>query len=93
MTVQDLLRHTSGLTYAQLTGPLLKQAYEDAKVGDDKQTNAEMVAKLAKLPLAYQPGTTWQYSLSTDVLGRVVEVVSGMTLDASSTNASASRSA
>ncbi len=81
MTVQDLLRHTSGLTYAHLTGPLLKQAYTDAGVMDEKQTNAEMVAKLAKIPLAYQPGSTWQYGMSTDVLGRVVEVVSGMTLD------------
>jgi CubicO group peptidase (beta-lactamase class C family) len=82
MTVHDLLRHTSGLTYGPLTGAGLKQAYEDAKVADIKQTNEEMVAKLAKLPLAYQPGSTWQYSLSTDVLGRVVEVVSGMALDA-----------
>jgi len=82
MTVHDLLRHTSGLTYAWLTGAGLKRAYEDAKVADIGQTNEEMVAKLAKLPLAYQPGSTWQYSLSTDVLGRVVEVVSGMTLDA-----------
>jgi CubicO group peptidase (beta-lactamase class C family) len=81
MTVHDLLRHTSGLTYAHLTGPLLKKAYEPVNLLDEKQTNAEMVAKLAKLPLAYQPGTTWQYGLSTDVLGRVVEVVSGMELD------------
>jgi CubicO group peptidase (beta-lactamase class C family) len=69
------------LTYAHLTGPLLKKAYEPVNLLDEKQTNAEMVAKLAKLPLAYQPGTTWQYGLSTDVLGRVVEVVSGMELD------------
>lgn len=81
MTVQDLLRHTSGLGYAHLTGPLLKQVYVDANVMDEKQTNAEMVAKLAKIPLAYQPGSTWQYGMSTDVLGRVVEVASGMTLD------------
>jgi CubicO group peptidase (beta-lactamase class C family) len=81
MTVQDLLRHTSGLTYAHLAGPLVRQAYEAANVGDEGQSNAEMVAKLGKLPLAYQPGTTWQYSMSTDVLGRVVEVASGMALD------------
>jgi CubicO group peptidase (beta-lactamase class C family) len=81
MTVQDLLRHTSGLSYAHLAGPLLKQAYTEANVMDEKQTNAEMVAKLAKVPLAYQPGSTWQYGMSTDVLGRVVEVASGMTLD------------
>jgi CubicO group peptidase (beta-lactamase class C family) len=81
MTVQDLLRHTSGLSYAHLAGPLLKQVYTDANVMDEKQTNAEMVAKLAKVPLAYQPGSTWQYGMSTDVLGRVVEIASGMTLD------------
>jgi CubicO group peptidase (beta-lactamase class C family) len=82
MTVQDLLRHTSGLTYAPLTGPALKQAYSEAGVGDLKLTNAEFTARLGKLPLAYRPGTTWQYGLSTDVLGCVVEAVSGTTLDA-----------
>jgi CubicO group peptidase (beta-lactamase class C family) len=81
MTLHDLLRHTSGLTYSQLTGPLLKQAYLAENVGDGGHTNAEMIVKLAKLPLAHQPGTTFQYSISTDVLGRVVEVVSGMELD------------
>ncbi len=81
MTVQDLLRHTSGLSYAHLAGPLLKKALEAANLVDEKQTNAEMAAKLGKLPLAYQPGTTWQYGMSTDVLGRVVEVASGMDLD------------
>jgi CubicO group peptidase (beta-lactamase class C family) len=81
MTVHDLLRHTSGLTYAHLAGPLLKQVYEAANVADEKQSNAEMVARLGKVPLAYQPGTTWQYGMSTDVLGRVVEAVSGIGLD------------
>ena len=81
MSVHDLMRHTSGLTYAHLTGPLLKSRYERANVVDEKQTNAEMVGKLGTLPLAYQPGTTWQYGVSTDVLGRVVEVASGMELD------------
>ena len=81
MTVHDLLRHTSGLSYGHLTGPLLRQAYEAVNVGDEKQTNAEMVAKLGKLPLAYQPGSTWQYGMSSDVLGRVVEIASGIDLD------------
>src|SRR5262249_56040882 len=81
ITVQDLLRHTSGLTYAHLTGPHLRQAYEAAGVVDERQTNAEMAEKLAKVPLAYQPGSTWQYGVSTDMLGRVVEVASGMSLD------------
>jgi len=81
MTVHDLLRHTSGLSYGHLTGPLLRQAFEAVNVGDEKQTNAEMVAKLGKLPLAYQPGSTWQYGMSSDVLGRVVEIASGIDLD------------
>src|SRR5262245_7953637 len=81
MTVQDLLRHTSGLTYAHLTGPHLRRAYEAAGVVDERQTNAGMAEKLAKVPLAYQPGSTWQYGVSTDMLGRVVEVASGMSLD------------
>jgi CubicO group peptidase (beta-lactamase class C family) len=81
MTVQDLLRHTSGLTYGAIGTNRVKQAYMDMKVMVPDQTNAEMVEKLAKLPLLYQPGTHWEYSMSTDVLGRVIEVASGMTLD------------
>jgi CubicO group peptidase (beta-lactamase class C family) len=82
MTVQDLLRHTSGLTYeffAQNAG--LKQAYADAKVFNFDQTLAEMVTKLAKLPLVHAPGTAWEYGMSTDVLGRIVEVASGTSFD------------
>ena len=82
MTVHDLMRHTSGLTYGSASSNnKIKQAYVAMKVADANQTNAEMAVKLAKLPLLYQPGTTWEYSMSTDVLGRVVEVVSGMPLD------------
>lgn len=81
MTVQDLMRHTSGLTYGAPGANAVKQSYLDMKVADHGQTNAEMVDKLARLALLYQPGTTWEYSMSTDVLGRVVEVVSGMPLD------------
>jgi CubicO group peptidase (beta-lactamase class C family) len=81
MTVQDLLRHTSGLTYGIFGKSLVKQAYNDAKLFDPGQTLAELVTKLSKLPLAYQPGTTWDYSMSTDVLGRIIEVVSGVSLD------------
>jgi CubicO group peptidase (beta-lactamase class C family) len=81
MTVQDLMRHTSGLTYAAIGANPIKQSYIDMKVADRTQTNAEMADKLAKLGLLYQPGTTWEYSMSTDVLGRVVEVASGMPLD------------
>ena len=81
-TVQDLMRHTSGLTYGQFGDTAVKQAYRDADAMDFRQTNAELVAKLARIPLAYQPGTVWEYGMSTDVLGRVVEVVSGQDLDA-----------
>jgi CubicO group peptidase (beta-lactamase class C family) len=81
MTVQDLLRHTSGLTYGAAGSNAVKQSYTDMKVMDPNQTNEQMAAKLAKLALLYQPGTTWEYSMSTDVLGRVVEVASGMSLD------------
>jgi len=81
MTIQDLLRHTSGLTYGRAGNNPLKQAYVDAKVSDRNDTNAQLVTKLSKLALLSQPGTTWEYSVSTDVLGRVVEVVSGMPLE------------
>ena len=81
MTVHDLIRHPSGLTYGAAGANPVKQSYLDMKVADRNQTNAEMADKLAKLALLYQPGTTWEYSMSTDVLGRVVEVASGMPLD------------
>jgi CubicO group peptidase (beta-lactamase class C family) len=81
MTIQDLLRHTSGFTYGIFSKSLVDQAYLGAKVFDPTQTLAEFVSKLSTLPLAYQPGTTWNYSMSTDVLGRIVEVVSGVPFD------------
>jgi len=81
MTVQDLMRHTSGLTYGVAGLNKVKQSYIDMKVMDANQTNEQMAEKLAKLGLLYQPGTHWEYSMSTDVLGRVIEVASGMTLD------------
>jgi CubicO group peptidase (beta-lactamase class C family) len=80
MTVQDLLRHTSGLTYAAFGDSPVQMIWRDAKLMEDGQTNAELVGKLAGLPLMFEPGTTWEYSMSTDVLGRVVEVVSGQGL-------------
>ena len=81
MTIQDLLRHTSGITYGFFGKSLVKQKYQEANLFDPNQTLAEFTSKLSKLPLAHQPGTTWDYSMSTDVLGRVIEVVSGQTLD------------
>lgn len=83
ITVQDLLRHTSGLTYG---APLndkttVQKMYKEAGVGLTSPTLVEFVTAIAKLPLAYEPGTTYEYSHSTDVLGRVVEVASGKNLD------------
>ncbi len=80
MTVQDLMRHTSGLTYAMFGDSPVQMLWRDVKLMDETQTNAELIQKLAGLPLMFEPGTTWEYSMSTDVLGRVVEIVSGMTL-------------
>ncbi len=80
MTVQDLMRHTSGLTYAAFGDSPVQMIWRDAGLMNEDQTNAELASKLAALPLMFEPGTTWEYSMSTDVLGRVVEVVSGQGL-------------
>jgi CubicO group peptidase (beta-lactamase class C family) len=82
MIVQDLLRHTAGLVYPPPigSGPV-PNLYRDANVADRDTTLAEMVTKLSKLPLAHQPGEVWEYSMAVDVLGRIVEVVSGVDLD------------
>ncbi len=82
LTVQDLLRHTSGLTYGHRgnSSALVRKTYLDAGEQARDHTNAELVTKLSKTVLAFQPGTRWEYGRSTDVLGRIVEVVSGMTL-------------
>jgi CubicO group peptidase (beta-lactamase class C family) len=81
MIVQDLLRHTAGLVYGQFGDHLIHKMYRDANVSDRNETLAEMVTKLSKLPLAHQPGEFWEYSMAVDVLGRVIEVVSGQPLD------------
>jgi CubicO group peptidase (beta-lactamase class C family) len=82
ITIQDLLRHTSGLTYEfRGSGPIHK-AYAQARVARLKQTNAEHADELGGLPLLHHPGTVWEYSRSTDVLGRLVEVISGQSLGA-----------
>lgn len=85
MTVHDLLRHTSGLTYGVFGRSAVKSEYlkADLRPGspDLPFDNAEMMRRLGTLPLAYAPGSTWEYSVSTDVLGALVEKVSGKTLD------------
>jgi len=80
ITVQDLLRHTSGLTYEFRGDSPIHKAYAEARIARLKQSNADQVNELGKLPLLHQPGTHWEYSRSTDVLGRLVEVISGQTL-------------
>ena len=80
ITVQDLMRHTSGITYGFFGSSLVKTAYTDANLLADDVSNEVFAERVAKLPLAFQPGSTWDYSHSTDILGRVVEVVSGKTL-------------
>jgi len=80
ITIQDLLRHTSGLTYEfRGSGPVHKM-YMAERIYSRNQSNADQVAALGKLPLLDQPGTKWEYSRSTDVLGRLIEVLSGLTL-------------
>ncbi len=80
MTIQDLMRHTSGLIYGTRGKSLVNAAYIEAKIGSRDVSNEEFVAKVAKLPLRFSPGDRWEYGVSTDVLGRVVEIVSGKTL-------------
>lgn len=79
--IWDLLRHTSGLTYGIFGRSAIKDLYRRADMLDTSQTSASMAAKLSSLPLAYDPGSTWEYGMSTDLLGHIVEVVSGKTLD------------
>jgi CubicO group peptidase (beta-lactamase class C family) len=82
MTVQDLLRHTSGITYDHTGNGLVQQLYKQSRLRSRKITNAEHAAMVAELPLICQPGAEWNYSRSTDILGRIIEVVSGKTLGA-----------
>jgi CubicO group peptidase (beta-lactamase class C family) len=85
ITIRDLLTHTSGLCYRFRDHPILGSKYVEANICDGLSPSdhslAENVRRLASLPLANQPGTAWEYGLSTDVLGRLVEVVSGRSLE------------
>ena len=81
MTVRDLMRHTSGLTYGFFGAGPAREAYNAADVWSAENTGIEQANLLASLPLEHDPGTTWEYSRSTDVLGAVVETVSGQTLE------------
>jgi CubicO group peptidase (beta-lactamase class C family) len=80
MTVQDLLRHTSGLTYGNRGTSLINASYVDAGIGNRANTVAEMVSKLSKLSLKFNPGDRWEYSVAVDVQGRLIEVLTGKKL-------------
>jgi CubicO group peptidase (beta-lactamase class C family) len=77
MTVQDLLRHTAGLTYGARGVGLIHQAYVEAKIGNRGFTNQEFVTNLSKMALKFSPGERWEYSVAVDVQGRLLEVLSG----------------
>jgi CubicO group peptidase (beta-lactamase class C family) len=83
-TIRELLTHTAGLSYNFINNPRLVAEYRDARVTDGldqpEVTTAEAMQRLASVPLGYQPGTSWEYSLATDVLGAVIEKVTGGSL-------------
>lgn len=80
ISVYDLMRHTSGVTYGFFGSGLVKKAYDDARLLQEDMSNADFSRRVAKLPLSYQPGTSWDYGHSIDILGRVIEVISGKSL-------------
>jgi CubicO group peptidase (beta-lactamase class C family) len=80
ITIEDLMRHTSGLTYGFYGDSAVRKLYAQADLFNGDLDNAEFAERIAKLPLAEQPGTRWDYGHSTDVLGRVIEVISGQSL-------------
>jgi CubicO group peptidase (beta-lactamase class C family) len=80
VTILDLLRHTAGIPYGWHGDSLARKTYADARLFNADIDNAEFVARLARLPLAEQPGTLWNYGHATDVLGRVIEIISGKSL-------------
>jgi CubicO group peptidase (beta-lactamase class C family) len=82
MTVQDLLRHTSGITYDHTGNSLVQQLYQQSRLRSREISNAKHAGLVASLPLICQPGAEWNYSRSTDILGRIIEVASGKTLSA-----------
>ena len=80
ITILDLLRHTSGITYGFYGDSLVRKAYKDANLYAGEFDLAEFAERIAKLPLHNQPGALWQYGHSTDILARVMEIVSGKSL-------------
>jgi CubicO group peptidase (beta-lactamase class C family) len=80
ITILDLMRHTSGITYGFYGDSLVRALYSNTLLYAGDFDNAEFANRIARLPMAEQPGTLWDYGHSTDVLGRVIEVVSGKSL-------------
>jgi CubicO group peptidase (beta-lactamase class C family) len=80
VTIEDLLRQTSGITYDYIGGSLIKKAYTDADIFQGHFDNREFAERIARLPLARQPGSLWRYGHSMDVVGRIIEIVSGTSL-------------
>jgi CubicO group peptidase (beta-lactamase class C family) len=81
MTIRELMSHTGGLSYGIFSESQVDKMYRDASVLDTDSTLKDMIAKLAKIPLRQQPGTKWHYSISVDVQGYLVEVLSGQPFD------------
>ena len=80
MTIQDLMRHTAGLSYGRGNTPLHARYPFSSDVASAKWTGPEFIEQLAALPLHYQPGSAWEYSFGLDVLGLAIEAVAGMPL-------------
>jgi CubicO group peptidase (beta-lactamase class C family) len=80
VTIMDLMRQTSEISYSYIGGELTMRAYTAGHIFDGRFDNKEFAERIARLPLARQPGTLWRYGHSTDILGRVIEVISGQSL-------------
>jgi len=82
ITIRQLLSHSSGLSYGFFDpGTAIYQALNERGVHNPMTTLADMIDVLADMPLIYQPGTSWEYSLATDVMARLVEIISGQSFD------------
>lgn len=80
LIIEDLMRHTAGIGYDSIGSDLVKEMYRAGNLFADNPDNATFVRRLAKVPLIAQPGAIWRYGYSTDVLGRVIEIISGQSL-------------
>lgn len=80
VNIEDLLRHTSGISYDYIGAPWVEQVYSAADIFEGPFNNRQFADRIAKLPLTRQPGTLWRYGHSTDVLGAIIEIISGQTL-------------